>query len=115
MADKSTKTDDALLNGDLDSVASLSCPTTTNAATMTTTVVQTETVAISRSTASAQVVGSNAQQKSHHSHVPSLHRQDSRQPQPPSPPPMVSTNSSKNDITTLRPKNVTHQGDVILN
>lgn len=32
MADKSTKTDDALLNGELD----VSCPTTTNAATMTT-------------------------------------------------------------------------------
>lgn len=32
MADKSTKTDESLLNGDLDSA----CPTTTNAATMTT-------------------------------------------------------------------------------
>lgn len=35
MADKSTKTDDALLNGELEPVA---CPTTTNAATMTTVV-----------------------------------------------------------------------------
>lgn len=34
MADKSTKTDEALLNGDLDVL----CPTTTNAATMTTVV-----------------------------------------------------------------------------
>ncbi|CAG9855931.1 unnamed protein product [Phyllotreta striolata] len=63
MADKSTKTDDALLNGDLDV-----CPTTTNAATMTT-VVPTE--APSRTGA---VVTTSSNAKSH-THV---HRQDSK-------------------------------------
>ncbi|KAG5881766.1 hypothetical protein JTB14_005529 [Gonioctena quinquepunctata] len=64
MADKSTKTDDVLLNGDLD----LPCPTTTNAATMTT-VVPTE--APSRS---GTVITATAGMKNH---VP-VHRQDSR-------------------------------------
>lgn len=64
MADKSTKTDDALLNGDLDVL----CPTTTNAATMTT-VVPTE--APSRIGA---VISSSSSSKNH---VP-VHRQDSK-------------------------------------
>ncbi|KAJ8967894.1 hypothetical protein NQ314_002585, partial [Rhamnusium bicolor] len=76
MADKSTKTDDALLNGDLD----LPCPTTTNAATMTT-VVPTE--APPRPT---QVTASTSMKN----HVP-VHRQDSRSEaskQSSSPPPI---------------------------
>lgn len=76
MADKSTKTDDALLNGDLDT-----CPTTTNAATMTT-VVPTE--APPRPT---QVTASTSMK----THVP-VHRQDSRSDtfkQPSSPPPIL--------------------------
>ncbi|XP_057666887.1 la-related protein 4 isoform X2 [Diorhabda carinulata] len=64
MADKSTKTDDALLNGDLD----IPCPTTTNAATMTT-VVPTE--APSRS---GIVVTTTSSSKNH---LP-VHRQDSK-------------------------------------
>lgn len=79
MADKSTKTDDALLlNGELE----LTCPTTTNAATMTT-IVPTE--APSR----AVQIASSTSVKAH----VSVHRQDSRtdsmskQPQAPSPPP----------------------------
>ncbi|XP_074033044.1 uncharacterized protein isoform X2 [Leptinotarsa decemlineata] len=64
MADKSTKTDDVLLNGDLD----LPCPTTTNAATMTT-VVPTE--APSRSGAIVTATSGTKNQVS-------VHRQDSR-------------------------------------
>uniref|UniRef100_V5GQ78 La-related protein n=2 Tax=Anoplophora glabripennis TaxID=217634 RepID=V5GQ78_ANOGL len=76
MADKSTKTDDALLNGDLET-----CPTTTNAATMTT-VVPTE--APPRPT---QVTASTSMK----THLP-VHRQDSRSDtfkQPSSPPPIL--------------------------
>lgn len=78
MADKSTKTDDALLNGELD----VPCPTTTNAATMTT-VVPSE--APPRPT---QVVASTSTRN----HV-QVHRQDSRNEnpkQPSTPPPTVS-------------------------
>ncbi|XP_050514628.1 la-related protein 4 isoform X2 [Diabrotica virgifera virgifera] len=64
MADKSTKTDDVLLNGDLD----VPCPTTTNAATMTT-VVPTE--APSRSGVAVTTTNSTK------NHIP-VHRQDSK-------------------------------------
>lgn len=74
MADKSTKTDDVLLNGDLD----IPCPTTTNAATMTT-VVPTE--APSRT---GTIVSTSNNTKN-----VSIHRQDSRSDSknPSSPPP----------------------------
>lgn len=65
MADKSTKTDDVLLNGELE----LSCPTTTNAATMTT-VVQSEAPV-----RSAPVVASTSTRNVVHTQ---MHRQDSR-------------------------------------
>lgn len=64
MADKSTKTDEALLNGDLD----ILCPTTTNAATMTT-VVPTEAPC-----RTGTIVTTNINPKNH----VSIHRQDSR-------------------------------------
>lgn len=80
MADKSTKTDDALLSNDLDSLPP--CPTTTNAATMTTVVVPTE--APSRS---VQVASSSTNMMK--SHMP-VHRQDSnRQQHTSSPPPLT--------------------------
>ncbi|KAJ8977888.1 hypothetical protein NQ317_010083 [Molorchus minor] len=75
MADKSTKTDDALLNGDLD----IPCPTTTNAATMTT------VVPIEAPPRPSQMTASTCMKN----HVP-VHRQDSRSEaskKPPSPPP----------------------------
>lgn len=78
MADKSTKTDDALLNGDLE----VSCPTTTNAATMTT-VVPTEAPP-----RSGMIVSTSTNTKTH----PPAHRQDSRSEnikRPTSPPPTV--------------------------
>lgn len=64
MADKSTKTDEALLNGDMD----ILCPTTTNAATMTTVVL---TEAPSRT---GTTVTTNINTKNH----VTIHRQDSR-------------------------------------
>lgn len=76
MADKSTKTDEALLNGDLDII----CPTTTNAATMTT-VVPTEAPC-----RTGTIVTTNINTKNHIS----THRQDSRSEsikKPMSPPP----------------------------
>lgn len=92
MADKSTKTDDAFLNGDIETT----CPTTTNAATMTT-VVSTEApvrpalVAASTNTrqhppliAHAQDLRSEQPTKQQQQH----HQQ--QQQQPPSPPPQVS-------------------------
>ncbi|XP_072397103.1 uncharacterized protein Larp4B isoform X3 [Diabrotica undecimpunctata] len=79
MADKSTKTDDVLLNGDLD----VPCPTTTNAATMTT-VVPTE--APSRSGVAVTTTNSTK------NHIP-VHRQDSKSETSRhvsiSPPPMI--------------------------
>lgn len=79
MADKSTKTDDALLNGDLD----IPCPTTTNAATMTT-VVPTEAPP-----RPGMVVTSSTNTKNHQP----AHRQDSRSDsntkRPVSPPPIT--------------------------
>lgn len=79
MADKSTKTDDALLNGELEAP----CPTTTNAATMTT---GNASEAPSRTTQVAASTSTRTQV--------TVQRQDSRssdgpRPQPPSSPPTV--------------------------
>lgn len=82
MADKSTKTDDVLLNGDLEAP----CPTTTNAATMTT------EMASEAPSRPVQVVASSIT-RNHMSHGQVLHRQESRTDppkQPPTPPPPVS-------------------------
>ncbi|KAK9746482.1 La domain [Popillia japonica] len=79
MADKSTKTDDVLLNGDLEAP----CPTTTNAATMTT------EMASEAPSRPVQVVASSIT-RNHMSHGQVLHRQESRTDppkQPPTPPP----------------------------
>lgn len=89
MADKSTKTDDALLNGDLD----VPCPTTTNAATMTT------VVPIDASSRIGNIVTASTTTKNH---VP-LHRQDSRSestknPSSPPPPNSVSISLGHNDF-----------------
>lgn len=85
MADKSTRTDDALLlNGDIENVTPCP-PTTTNAATMTTVAaVQTEAIP---SRSSVQIVaGGSANTRNH------IHRQESRtdytRPSP-TPPPTV--------------------------
>lgn len=81
MADKSTKTDDVLLNGDLEAP----CPTTTNAATMTT------EMASEAPSRPIQVIASSST-RNHLSHV-SVHRQEIRTDppkQPPTPPPPVS-------------------------
>ncbi|KAI4471722.1 lupus la protein-related [Holotrichia oblita] len=78
MADKSTKTDDVLLNGDLEAP----CPTTTNAATMTT------EMASEAPSRPIQVVASSIT-RNHMSHG-QVHRQESRTDppkQPPTPPP----------------------------
>lgn len=82
MTDKSTKTDDVFLNGDLDAP----CPTTTNAATMT-------TVVPSEAPARPAQVAASTSTRSQVAHVPS-HKHDSRgePPKGPStpPPPVVS-------------------------
>lgn len=83
MADKSTKTDDAFLNGDIET----SCPTTTNAATMTT-VVSTEAsprpalVAASTNTRQLPPVTTHSQKEDVRTEPPLKHQQ------PASPPPV---------------------------
>ncbi|KRT82478.1 hypothetical protein AMK59_4511 [Oryctes borbonicus] len=85
MADKSTKTDDVLLNGDLEAP----CPTTTNAATMTTELA-------SEAPSRPIQVAANSGTRNHISHGP-VHRQESRTDppkQPPTPPPLDIPNNN---------------------
>ncbi|XP_065160703.1 la-related protein 4 isoform X2 [Atheta coriaria] len=89
MADKSTKTDDVLLNGELD------CPTTTNAATMTTVVPPTETTARAVTHTIVAATTASVGTRSTSNVSPPLHKQDSRSDvlkQPPTPPPPDSGN-----------------------
>lgn len=82
MADKSTKTDESLLNGDLE----VSCPTTTNAATMTTVVTCESPVSNARP--SSQTVNATSTRTSSSAHqVP---RPDPPKQSTTPPPPLVS-------------------------
>lgn len=87
MADKSTKTDDAFLNGDLET----SCPTTTNAATMTTVVsteVQSRPALVAASTNTRQIHSLTTHGQELHNEPATKQQQPQlQQQQSPSPPP----------------------------
>lgn len=90
MADKSTKTDESLLNGDLEAA----CPTTTNAATMTTVVscespvLRAATVSVANSTGTRTTHAvQHHQQQQHHHQQQQVSRPADPPKQPPTPPP----------------------------